>query len=128
MMYKGVKVLDIEPIIYLGDKAKDWSYNQKYVQKELGKVKHKDSWGIESPIDDMVCIYLPYRDKTYNPTTEESTVDVEYLIEAYYILKQVFDNVQINFYLDNDIEGVGNNFDMTIEEFKEYILLEKLLK
>lgn len=121
MLYKNVKVIDIEPVIYLGDKAKDWKYNQLYVKKELEKVAHKfdGNWGIESPIDDMVLIYMPYQ-TNYNKETNEVKVDINYLINSYEILKEVFDDVKINFYLSDYVDG-GNTFDMSIEEFKKYI-------
>lgn len=126
MLYKNVKVLDIGPVIYLGKKAKDWKYNELYVKKELMKVeqKYEGYWGIESPIDDMVLIYLPYQ-RNRDKETYEAKVDVDYLINAYEILKEVFDDVQINFYLDHDIEGIGNSFDMSIEEFKQYNQIQK---
>lgn len=126
MFYKNLKVLDIEPVIYLGSKSKNWKDNQLYVKKELEKVKDKikGSWGIECPINDMVLIYLPYQN-SYDKDTNEVNVDVNYLIDAYYILREVFDNVKINFYLDGSIDNVGNNFDMDIDEFKQYLQNQK---
>lgn len=32
MFYKNLKVLDIEPVIYLGSKSKNWKDNQLYVK------------------------------------------------------------------------------------------------
>lgn len=125
MLYKNVKILEIEPVIYLGDKAKDWKYNQEYVKKKLEKVEHKIKgiWGIESPIDDMVLIYLPYQNN-WNEETDEVEADVDYLINAYEILKEIFDDVKINFLLDDYVDG-GNSFDMSIEEFKQYNQIQK---
>lgn len=121
MLYKGIKVLDIEPVIYLRDKAKDCKYNQLYVQKKLQSLENKviDNWGIECPINDMVLIYLPYRNNC--DETNEVNIDVDYLINSYNILKEVFENVEINFYLDMNIDGVGNSFDMSIGEFEQYL-------
>lgn len=72
----------------------------------------------------MVLIYLPYQN-SYDKDTNEVNVDVNYLIDAYYILREVFDNVKINFYLDGSLDNVGNNFDMDINEFKQYLQNQK---
>ena len=72
----------------------------------------------------MVLIYLPYQN-SYDKNKNEVNVDVNYLIDAYYILREVFDNVKINFYLDGSLDNVGNNFDMDIDEFKQYIQNQK---
>lgn len=113
MLYNGIKILEINPVIYLGEKSRDCMSNSLYVKKELDKVsdQFEGEWGIECPIEDLVFIYLPNK--------ENSNVGeiINNIYDSYDILKDIFDNVKVNFYLDRVIEGLGNSFDMTISEF-----------
>ncbi|MEG0728157.1 MAG: hypothetical protein RR420_00905 [Anaerovoracaceae bacterium] len=135
MKYQNIHVLNVSPVIYLGDKSKNWKSNQEYVRSELEKVKDKiDScWEIECPIGDMVLIYLPIKDnlskEDYETMTTEDflleaykiATDFSDVLAAYEILNSIFEDVKINLYLDDVIEGIGNNVDMSIDEFKSFI-------
>lgn len=112
MLYKGIKVEEINPIVYIKDKAsKDWKENEIYVADKM-VAAGISNFGVENAIDDMVYIYLSF----------DCVKEPELLSNIYNTLKSIFEEVVINLLLDGHIEGIGNTVDITIEE---YLLLLK---
>ncbi len=108
MLYKGVKVLEINPVVYIKDKAvESWKDNEKYVSEKMLEIGF-ENFGVENPINDLVYIYFQNR----NWSIETG------LSETYEKLTKIFDEVKINIHLDDFIEGLGNSIDLTLNEFK----------
>ena len=108
MLYKKIEVLEINPVVHLKEKAtKNWKENEKYVLNKMVKFDF-NNFGIENPVNDIVYIY--FKDKVWSIETEE-------LCKIYEKLSKIFDEVKINLYLDDSLEGVGNSIDLTLDEF-----------
>jgi|GEM_PF-3642511 len=108
MLYKGIEVLAINPVVYIKNNATEiWKENERYVLNKMVELGF-DDFGVENPIDDMVCIYFNGKDWT---------AEKELLSSIYDKLSSNFEEVKINLYLDDCIEGVGNTVDLTLEEF-----------
>lgn len=112
MLFKGVKVLDVNLVVYLKEKAtENFKDNENYVAEAIVKEDITD-FGVENPIDDMVYIYLYYVDEV---------LDTDKFSKIYEMLKRIFPEVKVNLGLDNCLDGVGNTVDLTLEEFLEII-------
>ena len=108
MLYKGIEVEEICPVVYIKDKAtKDWKENERYVLNKMVALGFSE-FGVENPIDDLVHVQFDNKDWA---------VETELLGEIYKKLKTVFEEVKINLYLDGYIEEIGNTVDLTLEEF-----------
>ena len=108
MLYKGAKVIEINPVVYIKDKAtKVWKENERYVLNKMVDLGF-ENFGVENPIDDLVCIY--FKDKDW-------IIETELLSIIYKKLNDNFEEVKVNLYLDDSIKGIGNSVDLELEEF-----------
>lgn len=121
MKYKDIKILDINPVVYLGEDFKDmnFKYNQEYFKRKISDLKFPYGFSYECPIEDMISIGIDYEDD-FEPIIKENTVEKIFAV-INELLKVFSKNVKINFYLDGLIEGVGNSIDMDIIEFVNYL-------
>lgn len=126
MDYKNVKVLEITPVVYLGEEFKDnnWRDNQSIFNQKIKGLNFKVGFGIECPIADLICVQVEYED-TLEPLVKEDTMDK--IFSVINELLKVFKDVKINLYLDDFIEGGYNSVDLDIKEFTDY-LFEELSK
>lgn len=125
MNYKNVKVLSIEPVIFLGKDFINNNYrnNEEYVLNKINGFEFKSELGIECPSEDMVFIQLAQYDD-YDPIIMQDTMEI--IMDTLDKLIKVFDDVKINLYLDGYIDGHGNNVDLSIKEFIEWSMDECL--
>lgn len=121
MKYKDIKILDINPVVYLGEdfKDKDFKYNQNCFKRKIKNSVFAYGFGYECPIEDMISISVDYKDD-FEPIIQEKTL-VKILSVTNELLKIFGENVKINLYLDKSIEGIGNSLDMDIKEFFDYL-------
>jgi len=124
MKYKEVKVLEINPVVYLGEdfKDKDFRYNQNCFKRKIENSKFAYGFGYECPIEDMISISVYYEDY-FEPIIKEDTLE-KILSVTNELLKTFEENVKINLHLDKSIEGIGNSLDMDIKEFFDYLMEE----
>lgn len=124
MKYKDVKVLEINPVVYLGEdfKDKNFKYNQDYFKSKIKDCSFAYGFGFECPIEDMVSIHVDYKDD-FEPIIREKTLE-KILFVTNELLKIFGENVKINLYLDKSIEGIGNSIDIDIKEFFDYFMEE----
>lgn len=121
MKYKNVKVLEINPVVYLGEdfKNNDWKVNQNIFKEKIKDINFEYGFSFECPVGDMICINIDYEDK-FEPLLKENTIDM--IFSVFNQLLKVFkENVKINLHLDDFIDGIGNSVDMNIEELVEYL-------
>ena len=121
MRYKNIKVLSINPVVYLGEEYRHnhWAVNQKIFKEKIKDLHFDVSFGIECPIEDLIDVQINYED-TLEPLARKDTIDKIFKVTKELII--VFrDTVKINIYLDDYIENVGNSIDMTIEEFTDWL-------
>lgn len=107
MLYKGVKVNWISLIVDLEKYSDNWKVNERFVLSELDKLGI--DLPVENPIEGLVYIELP-SDKEY---------DTEYVSDVFNAIKTRFNNVKVNLYLDESIDGIGNTLDIELEEYIE---------
>lgn len=121
MNYKNIKVLEISPVVYLGEEFKnnDWKVNQRIFKDKIKDLEFKYGFGIECPIEDLICVQIDYKD-TFEPLAKHDTIDKIFNVTNE-LLKVFGDKVKINLYLDDYIEGEGNSIDMTITEFAKWL-------
>lgn len=121
MKYKGVKVLYINPAVYLGEEFKnnDWRDNQKIFKEKIKSLDFGVGFGYECPIEDLIDIQVDYRDNL-EPLAQMDTIDKIFNVTNE-LLKVFEDKVKINLHLDDYIEGEGNSIDMTITEFVKWL-------
>ena len=104
MLYKDIKVEQVDVAIYLGEEYKDknWKENERLVFDKLIE-SGLDNFGAECVGNDLVYIY-----------TEEVT-------RVYMYARDLFSDVKINIYLDDYIEEddgtTYNALDLTYEEY-----------
>ena len=122
MLYENVKVLDINPTIYLGEECKnnDWKINEQEVVRKLKRNSFDFKWNVECPIDDMVLIGIENDDK-YEPIIKTETIDHIFTIINKAL--EVFnpEQVKIQLYLDGYIDEIGNCIDLNIKEFISWL-------
>lgn len=123
MKYKDVKVLEINLVVYLGEKFKNngWKENQLIFKDIVEKLDLKNSISWECPIEDLIYIYIDDNKDDLDPLPLESTVEnifsvVTELLEGGFIPK-------INILLDEFIEE-GNSIDLEFNEFIEWLQKE----
>jgi hypothetical protein len=108
MLYKNVEVTEINPVVYIKDKATEsFKANEKYVLNKL-VILGFNTFGVENPIDDLVYIYFQNKDWTK---------ETELLSDVYKKLSGVFPEVKVNLHLNEFIEYVGNSVDLSLDEF-----------
>jgi hypothetical protein len=113
MLYKGVKVEQINLVIYLKEKKREhWKDNERLVLNWLRE--NKISAGVENPIDDLVYIYL-FED-------DEVKDNMKLLSDVYTKIKKEYNEVKINLHLDGFIEEEGNSIDLSLEDFKQLLI------
>lgn len=139
MKYRGVEILAINPVVYLGEEFKNnnFKYNEEYFKEKIKDLKFSYSFSYECPIDDVVVIGFNYNDN-YNPFIKNSSirriittvnelsnilgenVKVQILLKGY--LEETVNLGQIN------IEEMSNCIDMELTEFIKYLYeeIEKL--
>lgn len=139
MKYKGVEVLAINPVVYLGEKFKNknFKYNEEYFKEKIKDLKFTYGFSYECPIDDVVIIGFNYEDDP-NPFIKNGSirriittvnelsnilgenVKVQILLKGY--LEETVNLGQIN------IEEMSNCIDMELTEFIKYLYdeIEKL--
>lgn len=124
MNYKGVKVLYINPTVYLGEdfKNNDWRDNQRIFKEKIKNLNFGVGFGYECPIDDLIDIQVDYEDNL-EPLAKMDTIDKIFSVTNE-LLKVFGDNVKMNLYLDNYIKDEGNSIDMTITKFVQWLLEE----
>lgn len=125
MNYKNVKVLSIEPVIFLGKDFinNDYRDNEKYVLNKLEGLSFKSELGLECPAEDMVFIQLAHGDD-YDPIIKYNTMEL--IMDTLDKLIKKFNNVKVNLYLNGYINGCGNSVDLSIKEFIEWSMEECL--
>lgn len=123
MKYKDIKILEINPIVYLGEEFKDNTFieNQNIFKDKIKDLQFTQDFSFECPIEDMISIHIDYEDK-FEPMIKENTVDKIFGIVNE--LMKVIDDVKINIYLDGYIENEGNSIDLNIKEFVDYLTEE----
>lgn len=124
MKYKEVKILEINPVVYLGDdfKVKDFRYNQNHFKSKIKETEFAYGFGYECPIGDMISMQVDYEDN-FEPIIKQDTTEKIFAITNE-LIKIFGKNVKINLYLDKSIEGIGNSLDMEVKEFFEYLMEE----
>jgi hypothetical protein len=123
MKYKNVNVLEINPVIYLGEEFKNnyFKENQNIFKNKIKQLRFNHNFWYENPIDDMISMYVEY-DDDFIPLAKESTIDR--IFGVVNELLKVFTEVKINLHLVDFIEGEGNSIDLNIKDFTEYLLEE----
>lgn len=121
MKYKNIKVLEINPVVYLGEKFKnnDWRENQKIFKEKIKDLDFQVGFGIECPIEDLICVQVDYTD-TLEPLAKMDTIDKIFSVTNE-LLKVFAHSVKVNIYLDGYIEDGSNSIDMTITEFVKWL-------
>ena len=108
MLYKNVKVEEVNVVIYLREKAVDnWAANERIVLDWLNKSMIEINVGIENPVDDMVYLYF----------LDVENVNIKLLTEVYKEAEKEFEEVKVNLYLDGCIDGDINSVDLSLDEF-----------
>ena len=121
MYYKDSKILEINPVVYLGEKFKDNNFkeNQEFFKNKIRNAKFQYDFSFECPIEDLIHVHVDYRDN-FIPLAKKDTLNR--VSEVFKELSTIFKDVKINLYLDDYIEGIGNSVDLDYEEFDEYLL------
>ena len=121
MKYRDIKVLEINPVVYLGEdfKNKDYKFNEEYFKNQIKNLEFRYAFNYECPIEDMISVRIEYEDD-FTPIIQEKTVE-KILSVTNELLKVFGKGVKINLYLDDFIEKVGNSIDMEIDEFTKYL-------
>ena len=122
MKYKGIEILKIFPIVYLGDefKNKSFKYNEEYFKEKTKNLNFKYKFSYECPIENIIFIGFDYEDN-YNPIIKPGSV--ERIITTISELSKVFEMVKVNLYLDGYIEEIANCVDMNLDEFLQYLFV-----
>lgn len=116
MKYKGVEVLAINPVVYLGEKFKNknFKYNEEYFKEKIKDLKFSYSFSYECPIDDVVVIGFNYNDN-YNPFIKNGSIGR--IITMVNELSKVFgENVRVQILLNDCFEETANLGQINIEE------------
>lgn len=123
MKYENVKVLEINPVVYLGEEfiKNDWKINQNIFKGKIEGLHFKCFFNYECPIKDMISISVDYSDD-FEPLAKTSTIDN--ILGVINELLKVFSDVKVNLHLDNFIEEKGNSIDLDIKEFINYLMEE----
>lgn len=116
MKYKGIEVLAINPVVYLGEEFKDKSfkYNEEYFKEKIKDLKFSYSFSYECPIDDVVVIGFDYEDDL-KPFIKNGSI--KRIITTVNELSKVFgENVRVQILLKGYFEETANLGQMNPEE------------
>lgn len=120
MNYRGIKVIFISPVVYLGEefKNKHWKDNEKTFKNRIKNLNFISGIRWECPIEDLIVLSVDYEDDL------DPVIKIDTLIKIFNtinVLLKVFnkDEVKMNLYLDN-----CDSIDMTIIEFIEWLCEE----
>lgn len=124
MRYENIKVLEINPVVYLGEEFKnnDWRDNQKLFKERIKDLDFNVSFGIECPIEDLIYVQVDYEDN-FEPLAKMDTIDKIFSVTNE-LLKVFESNVKVNLYLDSYMKNGDNSVDMTITEFVRWLYEE----
>lgn len=122
--YENIKVLEINPVVYLGEEFtdNDWRYNQKIFKEKVRDLDFEVGFSIECPIEDLIYVQVDY-DDDFEPLAKKETIDKIFSVSKE-LIKLFEDNVKINLYLDDYMEDGSNSVDMSIEEFTVWLKSE----
>lgn len=125
MKYKGINIKEMNIVVFLGEDFidKDWRENQDYFGEKIKDLNFKEGFNYECPIEDMVWVYLNYKDD-FKPIAKESTIDL--IFNCYNELMKVFKDIKVEFYLNGFLEDEGNSVMLDIKEFVDYLLDEAI--
>lgn len=120
MNYRGIKVLFISPVVYLGEEFKNnhWKDNEKIFKNRIKNLNFISGIRWECPIEDLIVLSVDY---------EDDLIDI--LIKIFNTINELLkvfnkDEVKINLYLENLYLDNGDSIDMTIVEFIEWVCEE----
>lgn len=125
MKYKGVEILAINPVVYLGEEFKNnnFKYNEEYFKEKIKGLKFTYSFSYECPIDDIVVIGFDYEDD-FNPFIKNGSIRRR-IITTVNELSKVFDeNVKVQILLSDCFEETANLGQINIEEKTNCIDIE----
>lgn len=120
MNYRGIKVLFISPVVYLGEEFKNnhWKDNEKIFKNRIKNLNFISGIRWECPIEDLIVLSVDYEDDL-----------IDTLIKIFNTINELLkvfnkDKVKINLYLENLYLDNGDSIDMTIVEFIEWVCEE----
>lgn len=119
MKYRGVEVLAINPVVYLGEEFKNnnFKYNEKYFKEKIKDLKFTYGFSYECPIDDVVIIGFNYEDD-FNPFIKNGSI--RRIITTVNELSNVLgENVKVQILLNDYFEGMTNCKQMNLEEIRK---------
>lgn len=121
MKYKGIKVLEINPVVYLGEKFKnnDWRDNQAFFEEKIEDLNFEHNLEFECPIGDLIYIFVNYKD-SLEISTKKDTIN-RILSVSNELMKVFGDNVKINICLAEYIEDGYNSMDISVVEFSKWL-------
>ena len=124
MKYKNIKVLEINPVVYLGEEFKnnDWRDNQKLFKERIKDLDFNVSFEIECPLEDLIYVQVDYEDD-FEPLIKMNTIDKIFRVTNE-LLKVFENNVKVNLYLDSYMKNGDISVDMTITEFVRWLYEE----
>ena len=113
MNYRGIKVLFISPVVYLGEEFKNnhWKDNEKLFKNRIKNLNFMFGIKWECPIEDLIMLSVDYEDDL------DPIIKIDTLIKIFNTVNELLkvfdkDKVKMNLYLDN-----CDSIDMTVVEF-----------
>lgn len=120
MIYNGVKILEINPIVCLGKQyiRNDYKYNQDIFKKQIKGLKFPIDFSYECLNEDRISVYISH-DDDFEPIPKEETLNR--ILHICVELMKIFTDVKINFFLDGYIDQNYNTIDLEYVEFIDFI-------